>query len=173
MSGANPFDNLVAADEAAEADNVLAMLADCDEYHGAMPRDESAALITKYGNDGSWLIRESRNKYVLTVNWTGVVRHLLMDITNDGCMMAGMQFPGLVAMLQHFVEHAIPPQDGVDAEPLQLGDAISRDEETREAVLAEKQVGAAAARQASRPPRVGGGGIRRDSRQGSVWGLPS
>lgn len=150
-----------------------AMLADCDEYHGAMPRDESAALVTKYGNDGSWLIRESRNKYVLTVNWTGVVRHLLMDITNDGCMMAGMQFPGLVAMLQHFVEHAIPPLDGVDAEPLQLGDAISRDEETREAVLAEKQVGAAAARQASRPPRADGGGIRRDSRQGSVWGLPS
>eukprot|EP00729_Bicosta_minor_P006234 gene6234-21497_t len=46
LSGANPFDNLVAADEAAEADNVSAMLADCDEYHGAMPRDESAALIT-------------------------------------------------------------------------------------------------------------------------------
>ena len=87
---------------------------------------------------------------MLTVNWHGVVRHLLMDVTESGCMMAGLQFDGLVAMLKHFVETPIPPQDGVDTEPLMLAEAVSRDEETREEMLAERQAEVTAARAASR-----------------------
>lgn len=73
-----------------------------------------------------------------------------MDVTESGCMMAGLQFDGLVTMLKHFVETPIPPQDGVDTEPLMLAEAVSRDEETREEMLADRQAEVTAARAASR-----------------------
>jgi hypothetical protein len=181
----NPFDDLV--DEEGEVDD---MLAGCNEYHGAMNREQAAALLAEYGVDGSWLIRMSRGKYVLTVNWHGVVRHLLMDVTESSCLIAGMEFPGLVAMLQHFVENPIPPQDGVDSEPLVLGEPVSSDAEEREEArksppaptpaprarrASSEDAGAGAdavpEMSAANRPRMGRG--INANRTGSVWGLPS
>ncbi|XP_070618125.1 tyrosine-protein kinase Fes/Fps isoform X2 [Erythrolamprus reginae] len=76
-------------------------------YHGAIPRVEVQKLLQ---TNGDFLVRESQGKqeYVLSVQWDGQPRHLILQAADNLYRLEGEAFPTIPLLVDHFLKSRQP-----------------------------------------------------------------
>ncbi|XP_065197110.1 SH3 and PX domain-containing protein 2B-like [Sycon ciliatum] len=85
-------------------------------FHGKISRKDAEEVMTRDGNNGDYIIRESTNRvgdFALTVVYNCRVRHFPIEVTMDAKVLIGKhRFESMNKIIQHYKECPLFLQDG-------------------------------------------------------------